>query len=101
MSDPTAYLVVTSMPIPGKTEQMQSYVSQVTPLLIKAGGEPVARYAVTEQLGGEGGPKTIGAIKFASAEAIRDALSTDEFKALAGLRDEAFSRVDQMICTAF
>ena len=34
------------------------------------------------------------------AQAIKDALSTDEFKALAALRDEAFSRVDQMICSA-
>ena len=44
--------------------------------------------------------KAIGAIKFPSAQAIKDALSTDEFKALTDLRDEAFSRVDQMICSA-
>ena len=101
MSDSTVYLVVTSIPIPGKTEQVQSYVSQVLPLLIKGGGELVARYSVIEQLHGEGGPKAIAAIKFPSAQAIKDALSSDEFKALAGLRNEAFSRVDQMICSAF
>ena len=100
MSDSTAYLVVTSIPIPDKTEEMQTYVSQVMAPLMKAGGEPVARYGVIEQLGGDGGPKSIAVIKFPSAQAIKDALSTDEFEALAGLRDAAFSRVDQMICTA-
>ena len=100
MSDSPAYLVVTSIPIPGKTEQMQKYVSQITPYLSKAGGELIARYGVTEQLGGDGGPKSIAVMEFPSAQAIKDALSTDEFKALGSLRDEAFSRVDQMICSA-
>jgi hypothetical protein len=46
------------------------------------------------------GPKSIAIMKFLSVQAIKDALSTDEFKALAGIRDAAFSRVDQMICAA-
>ena len=46
------------------------------------------------------GPKSIAVIKFPDAQAIKDALSTDDFKALADLRGEAFSRVDQLICTA-
>ena len=100
MSDTSVYLVVTSIPNPDKLEQLQKYASQVMPLLIKGGGEPVARYGVIEQLGGEGGPKSIGVIKFPSAQAIKDVFSTDEFKALAGLRDEAVIRVDQMICSA-
>jgi uncharacterized protein (DUF1330 family) len=100
MSDSPVYLVVTSIPFPDKMEQMQSYASQVAPLMIKGGGEFVARYGVIEQTNGEGGPKSIAVIKFSGAQGIRDTLSTDEFKALAGLRDEAFSRVDQMICTA-
>ena len=100
MSDTSAYLVFTSIPNPGNPEQLQKYVSQVMPLLIKGGGEPVARYGVIEQFDGEGGPKAISVIKFPSAQAIKDVFSSDEFKALAGLRDEVFSRVDQMICSA-
>lgn len=100
MSDSTAYLVVTSVPIPDKTEEMQTYVSQVMPLLMKGGGEAVARYGVIEQLGGEEGPKSIAVIKFPTVQAVKDALSTEEFEALAGVRDAAFSRVDQMICAA-
>jgi len=101
MSDPAVYLVVTSIPNPGKEAQVQKYVSQVTPLMVRAGGEPVGRYMVTEQLGGEDGPKSIAVMKFPDAEAIKAAFSTDEFKALADLRDDALSRVDQMICSAF
>ncbi len=100
MSDPTMYLIVNSTMIPGKMEQMQNYASQVTPLLLKGGGEMIARYGVVEQMNGEGGPKAIAVMKFPSGQAIKEALSTDEFKALSVLRDEAFSRVDQMICSA-
>ena len=100
MSDTSAYLVVTAVPNPDKLEQLEKYASQVMPLLIKGGGEPVARYNVTEQLGGEGGPKAMSVTKFPSAQSIKDVFATDEFRALADLRDEATVRVDQMICSA-
>lgn len=94
------YLIVNSITIPGKTEQMQKYASQVTPLLLKGGGEMIARYGVVEQMNGEGGPKSIAIMKFPSGEAIKKVLASDDFKALAVLRNEAFSRVDQMICSS-
>jgi len=101
MSDSAVYLVVTAIPKADKEEQIQEYVSKITPLLINAGGEPIGRYRTIEQLGGDGGPKSVSAMKFANAEAIKATFATDEFEALSVLRDEAFSRVDQMICAAF
>jgi len=100
MSDESAYLVVTAIPNPEKPEQMKEYASQVMPLLIGGGGEPVGRYGVLEQLGGDGGPKSVSITKFSSAQAIKDVFSTDEFQALADLRDEATISVHQMICSA-
>ena len=100
MSDTSVYFVVTSITNPGKMEQMQNYVSQIMPLLIKGGAEPVARYGVIEQLNGDGGPQSVSVMKFPSAQAIKDALSSDEYKALENLRSEAFSQVNLMICSA-
>jgi len=100
MSDTPVYLVVTSVPNPVKMELLEKYASQVMPLLVKGGGEPVARYGVMEQLGGDGGPKAISVTKFPSAQAIKDVFATDDFKALAEIRDEATLSVNQMICTA-
>ena len=100
MTDTSAFLVVTSIPNPDKIEQMQSYASQITPIMTKGGGEPVGRYGVIEQVAGEGGPKSIAVMKFASAQAIKDALSSEEYKALEELRGEAFSQVNLMICAA-
>ena len=100
MSDNSTYLVVTSIPNPGKPEQMEKYTSQIMPLMLKGGGEPLARYGVMEQLKGEGGPKAISVLKFPNAQAIKDVLATDEYAALEDLRSEAFSRVDVMICSA-
>ncbi len=100
MSDTPVYLVVTSIPNPAKMELLQKYASQVMPLLVKGGGEPIARYNTMEQLGGDGGPKVISVTKFPSAQAIKDVFATDDFKALAEIRDEATLSVNQMICTA-
>ncbi len=100
MSDTPVYLVVTSIPNPERMEQLQKYSSQVMPLLMKGGGEPVARYNVIEQLGGDGGPKVVSITKFPSAQAIKDVFSTADFKALAAIRDEATISVQQMICAA-
>ncbi len=100
MSEASVYLVVTSIPNPAKLELLEKYASLVMPLLIKGGGEPVARYGVIEELGGAGGPKSMGVIKFPSAQAIKDVFATDEFIALAELRDEATLGVNQMICAA-
>lgn len=98
MSDTPAYLVVTSIPKPDKMEQMQLYASQIVPFLIKCGAEPVGRYGVVEQLKGEGGPKSIAIMKFPNAQAIKDALANDGYKALEDLRNEAFSEVNVMLC---
>ena len=100
MSDTSAYLVVTSITNPGKMEQMQTYGSQIMPILIKGGAEPIARYGVIEQLNSDGGPNSIAVMKFASTQAIKGALSSDEYKALEKLRSEAFSQVALMICAA-
>ena len=100
MSDAPVYLVVTSIPNPAKMELLEKYASQVMPLLMKGGGEPVARYGVVEQLGGDGGPKAMSVIKFPSAQAIKDVFATDDFKALADIRDEATISVHQMICAS-
>ena len=100
-TDTAAYLVVTSIPKPDKTEQIQNYVSQITPYLVSRGAEPVSRFGVIEQLAGEEGIKNIAVMKFASAQAIKDTLSGDEYRALEVLRDEALSQVNLMICSAF
>ena len=98
MSDTPAFLVVTSTPNPDKMDLMEKYASQIMPILMKGGGEPVSRYGVVEQLRGEGAPKSIAVVKFPSAQAIKDVLATDAYKALEELRTQAFKSVDIMSC---
>lgn len=100
MSDAPAHLVINFIPNPDKMEQVPNYSSQIMPTMIKAGGELDGRYRVIEQLTGEGGPSYIAVFKFANAQAIKDALDSDEYKALENLRREVFSQVNSMICAA-
>ena len=98
MSDSTAYLVINFTPNPDKTEQVPTYSSQIMPILVEAGGELVGRYRVVEQLTGENGPKFIAVLKFVGDQAVKDALNSDEYRALEDLRREIFVQVDSMIC---
>ena len=100
MSDSPVYLVVTAIPNLEKLELLKKYSSQVMPLLIKGGGEPIATYSVIEQLEGDGGPKSVSITKFQSAQAIKDVFSTEEFKALADIRAEVTISINQLFCSA-
>ncbi len=101
MSETPTYLIVTSTPNPKKMEQLQSYISQIMPLMMSGGGKPVGRYRVSEQVWGSDGAKAVAIMEFPSAQAIRDVVSSDGFTALNDLRAEAFLRLDLMISEAF
>ena len=100
MAEPKSYLIISSIPKPGKEELLHSYLSQAMPLAMAAGGVPVGRYVATKQLMGEGGPTLIAAVEFADEQAISDMVASAEFVALGGLRDEVFDRLDMIICKA-
>ena len=100
MSDSKSYLLISSIPKPGREELLHSYLSQAMPLAMAAGGVPVGRYMATKQLVGEGGPTLIAAVEFADAKSISDMVDSPEFAALGDLRDEVFERLDMITCKA-
>ena len=50
MTDTPAFLIITAIPNPEKMEAVQTYLSQIMPVLVAGGGKPVGRYSVTNQL---------------------------------------------------
>ncbi len=100
MEESKAYLVISSIPKPGKEELLHSYLSQAMPLAMKAGGVPVGRYVATKQLLGESGPTLIATVEFADEQAISNMMASPEFVVLGGLRGEVFERLDMIICKA-
>ena len=100
MADPKAFLLISSIPKPGKQDMLHNYLSQAMPLAMAAGGVPVGRYVATEQLIGEGGPTLIAVVEFGDAQAISTMVASPEFVAFGRLRDEVFDRLDMIICTA-
>ncbi len=100
MPDTPAYLIIHSIPDPVKMKKLQTYIDKATPILEAHGGKLVGRYKMVEQLIGKGGPVTTAALEFPSAEAIKQALDSAEFKALAALRAEVFHRLDLILAEA-
>jgi len=100
MADSKAYLVISSIPKPGKKDLLHNYLSQAMPLAMAAGGVPVGRYGAVQQVIGENGPTLTAVVEFADGQAISDMVASAEFVALGDLRDEVFERLDMIICAA-
>ena len=87
-------LVVTAMPNPTEQEDLIQYVTQVTPLLMAAGGELVSRCKVSESLAGSADHAMVMIIRFKDADTIRDVFASDGYKSLVKFRDNAFSSIE-------
>lgn len=69
------------------------------PVFAQSGGQPIGRYKTIESLSGEDSPETLAVVQFPSAEAIKNMLNSEAFKALAKLRSRVFSKLNLMLCT--
>ncbi|MFT5865505.1 MAG: hypothetical protein ACI82I_001239 [Gammaproteobacteria bacterium] len=97
MTDAPVFLIITSIPNPEKMEAVQAYLSQVMPVLMAAGGKPVGRYRVTNQIVGGNGPKMVALLEYPDEKSITDMIAGDAFTALAGLREDAFLELNLMV----
>jgi len=97
MTDSSIFLIINATPNPEKMPAVQSYLSQIMPVLTGAGGKPVGRYRVTKQFLGESGPKMMALLEFPNEESVTDMINGEAFAALADLRTEAFAKLDLMV----
>jgi uncharacterized protein (DUF1330 family) len=97
MTDATVFLIINAIPNPEKMEQVQSYLSQVMPVLVSGGGKPVGRYRVTNQVIGEDGPKMMALIEYSDEKSITAMIDSEAFTALADLRKDAFLQLNLMV----
>lgn len=97
MTDTPAFLIITAIPNPEKMEAVQTYLSQIMPVLVAGGGKPVGRYSVTNQLIGRDGPKMMALLAYADEKSITDTVDGEAFTALDGLREQAFLQLNLMV----
>ena len=98
MNDQKATLLITAKVNKEKMEDLQSYLGQIGPLMAKYGGQPVAKYKITQEIAGEQSPEMISISEFPSVEVINEMVNSDDFTSLAELRANAFSKLNLMIC---
>ena len=97
MTNSPVFLIITATPNAEKMPAVQAYLSQIMPVMMAAGGKPVGRYRVTNQLIGEGGPKMMALLEYPDETSVADMINGDAFAALADLRKEAFAKLDLMV----
>ncbi len=100
MNDQKAIFVINAKVNKANMQEVHEYLGQIMPLLMKNGGNPIARYKTIQGISGNDGPEMISIVEFQSAELINKMVASDDFKALAELRAKAFSKLDMMICTS-
>ena len=98
MSDQKAIFIATAQVNKSKMDDLKSYLEQIGPVTEKFGGQPVAKYKTSQQIAGEQSPELISVTEFPSADAINQMVNSNEFKALAELRESVFSKLNLMIC---
>ncbi len=100
MNDQKAIFVINTKVNKVNMQEVQEYLGKIGPLLVKNGGNPLARYKTIQEISGNDGPEMISIVEFESAELINKMVDSDDFKALAELRAKAFNKLDMMICTS-
>lgn len=91
-----ATLVVTASPNPEEMEAVQSYLKDVMPLFVGAGGKLVKRLKVSNALNGSKSGMVM-VMDFDSEESIKNLFSSKEYMALIPIRDKGFSETNILI----
>ena len=97
MNDQKGILIVTAQLNKSKMEDIKSYLEQAGPLTAKFGGQAVAKYKTIQEIEGNQSPDLVSVTEFPSVAAIKEMVSSSEYKALTELRASAFSKLNLMI----
>ncbi len=93
MSESTT-LVVTAMPNPDNSSEMQAYLKGAMPLLAGAGGTLVKRLKVQGSLTGKPSFGMVMVMDFPDKAKIEAVFASESYAALVPNRDKGFSSID-------
>ncbi len=97
-SDTTIYVLNVLWFKPGGAERYQDYLAASRPLVEGRGGRFLEPYTVLEAWEGDIDADLVFYGRYPSKEALLDMLSSDEYQAIAHLRQEAVERSMTSIC---
>lgn len=100
MSESQATLVVTATPNPEAMQDMQTYLQEVAPLLMKKGGKLVYRGKTTKAIKGNLDFAMLMVMSFESEQEIQAVFESPEYAQLIPFRDRGFKSVDILISSS-
>lgn len=93
----SAVMVVSATPNKNEMAAMKYYAQHAKKLLSAAGGKPIGRYKVSEEVYGKDSPAFFIIMEFPNEKAIRHFLNSKEYQKLIPYRDKAFSKLNIFI----
>lgn len=90
-------LIVNARVNPEHPEALKNYTEKATPLFKQAGGQPVGRYKVDEQILGEYTPDIVVVMEFPDNDSIKRVFDSEPYKALIPDREKAFHSLEIFI----
>ncbi|OUS02532.1 hypothetical protein A9Q86_03235 [Flavobacteriales bacterium 33_180_T64] len=87
-------LVVTGLPDSNESEAMAYYSERAKKLFAEAGGKPISKYKVKEQLYGNHSAALVFIAEFPSDQAIKNFFNSKAYKAILPYRNKAFKSLN-------
>jgi len=91
-------LIINAIPNKENMQEVQAYLSNMMPVMLKYDGKVVKRYKTIENLIGENSPEMIVVFEFPTAQSVKTMVASEGFKNLAESRAKAFTKLNLMIC---
>lgn len=91
------FMIVNAILNPIEKEAFAFYSENSAPLFKKAGGTPVGKFKITQNLVGNTNLQILVIMEFPSDQAIKNVFASEEYKKLLPYRDKAFSELEVYI----
>lgn len=98
MSESKVTLVVSAIINKDNMPALQEYTASIGPIFGQVGATPISKFKTIEQVRGNEGPDVVAIFEFESADAIKGMMEGELFQSLNELRNQAFTKLDMMIC---
>lgn len=94
MNQEKVIMIVTAQINPNEKEALDEYLKKSGPIFKNAGGKPVNKYKIANQIVGENSIDLVSIMEFPGNEILEAVFEGDEYQALLPLREKGFLKLE-------
>ncbi len=97
MSSEKVIMIVLAQINPKEKEALDEYLKKSAPIFKSAGGIPINKYKIAEQLIGNNPIDLVSIMEFPSHKALKNAFESSDYKQLLSLREKGFLKLEVFV----